>query len=204
MRSFQGWKKLKSEFQEAVEVAVPLTGSREEGYLNIGSILDPRLVLAAPVTFIKYPLSFLARNPISTLAVFAFLTALSFLEDASAQSMIGDTGSLYYGLQDANTLQDQILESFASLAFSLAEFGLFGRLMIQVLLKERNEVLAQNILNQCQIYSAGGKSSINSFKQIKPFDIGALLFGSKTSTKEDHDDQYFILTDSFISPQGTL
>ena len=183
LRTFEGWKKLKSQFQEAAEVAVPVTGSREEGYLNVGSILDPRLVLAAPVSFIKYPLSFLARNPISTLVVFAFLTALAVLEDASAHSMIVDTGALYeYGIQNEN-MHDQILESLASLTFSVAEFGLFGRLMVQVLLKERNEVLAKNILTQCRIYSAG--SSGISTTERKPFDIATFFFGSNTLKRDD-------------------
>eukprot|EP00560_Eucampia_antarctica_P009088 CAMPEP_0197827510 /NCGR_PEP_ID=MMETSP1437-20131217/4255_1 /TAXON_ID=49252 ORGANISM="Eucampia antarctica, Strain CCMP1452" /NCGR_SAMPLE_ID=MMETSP1437 /ASSEMBLY_ACC=CAM_ASM_001096 /LENGTH=419 /DNA_ID=CAMNT_0043428361 /DNA_START=77 /DNA_END=1336 /DNA_ORIENTATION=+ len=134
-----GWNRLITEFKDAVAVAFP-TG---EGYLSPFSILDPRLLIAAPVSFAKYPLSFLARNPISTLIVFSFLGFLTYLDASNGGGV---------AFADA-TLEEQAKSLVASLLFSGLEFGLFGRILVQVLLAERNEIIAKNILDQCKIYS---------------------------------------------------
>lgn len=142
-----GWGRLVKEFRDAAEVALPSSsGDKDKDdypYLNAWSILDPRLLIAAPVSFAKYPLSFLARNPLSTMVVFSFIGFLTFLDAQSG----GDVA-----FADAS-LQEQIGSILASLAFMGLEFGLFGRIMVQVLLAERNEVIAKNILDQCRIYS---------------------------------------------------
>jgi hypothetical protein len=57
--------------------------------------------------------------------------------------------------------------------------------MVQVLLKERNEVLAQNILDQCRIYSPDSRSRTSTTKRRNPFDIASFLFGSKSQEKQD-------------------
>ena len=41
----------------------------------------------------------------------------------------------------------------ASILFAAIELIIFGKLLIQVLLAERNEIIAKNILAQCQQYS---------------------------------------------------
>jgi len=133
-----GWKRYYVELKKSAELALPSGG---EGYLDARSIFDPRLLIAAPVSFAKYPLSFLARNPISTSIVFAFIAALNFL---------GSDGDVAF--MDA-TLQEQISSILASLLFAGLETAFFARLMISVLLEERNEVIAKNILDQCKIYS---------------------------------------------------
>jgi len=134
----EGWKRYYVELKKSAELALPSGG---EGYLDARSIFDPRLLIAAPISFAKYPLSFLARNPISTSIVFAFIGALNFL---------GSNGDV--ALIDA-TLQEQISSILASLLFAGLETAFFARLMISVLLEERNEVIAKNILDQCKIYS---------------------------------------------------
>ena len=130
-----GWKRFYNDVKEAADVALP-TGP---GYLTPRSFFDPRLLIAAPVSFAKYPLSFLARNPISTACVLSVMFALTTLDGGSAFS-------------DA-TLQEQALSILESFGFAALEFALLGRVMIQVLLAERNLVLARNILDQCEIYS---------------------------------------------------
>uniref|UniRef100_A0A7R9ZAD2 TraB domain-containing protein n=1 Tax=Pseudictyota dubia TaxID=2749911 RepID=A0A7R9ZAD2_9STRA len=130
-----GWKRFYNDVKQAAELALP-TGP---GYLTPRSFFDPKLLIAAPVSFAKYPLSFLARNPVSTAAVLAVLFGLSRL----------DTGSAF---ADA-TFQEQALSVVESLVFATLEFALLGRVMVQVLLAERNVVLAKNILSECEIYS---------------------------------------------------
>lgn len=130
-----GWKRFYDDVSAAADVALP-TGP---GYLTPASFFDPRLLIAAPVSFAKYPLSFLARNPISTSIVFATMFGLTRLDTSSA-------------FADA-TLQEQIASIVESLLFAGLEFALLGRVMVQVLLAERNEVLAKSILNECEIYS---------------------------------------------------
>ena len=140
-----GWGRLINEFQQKAEIALP----SGDGYLNARSILDPRLLIAAPVSFAKYPLSFLARNPISTSIVFAFIGALTVLDATTS----GDVSFM-----DAS-IEEQIISILSSFAVAGLEFALFGRLMVQVLLYERNEIIAKNILEQCRLYSRSGSTS---------------------------------------------
>ena len=146
-----GWQRFYEDLSAAAGVALP----SGPGYLTPASFFDPRLLIAAPVSFMKYPLSFLARNPLSTSLVFAALFGLSTLDGQSA-------------VQFAEaSLEEQIQSVLASLAFAGLEFALFGRLLIEVLLAERNEIIARNILQQCRIYSkedgTGGKGMGNDF-----------------------------------------
>lgn len=149
-----GWGRLYSDFKDAAEVALP----SGEGYLSAKSILDPRLLIAAPVSFAKYPLSFLARNPISTLIVFSIMGFITYLDSTRGGAV---------SFADAS-LQEQISSVLASIAFAGLEFGLFGRVMVQVLLAERNEIIAKNILDQCKIYSPSynTKSEVGNFMDI--------------------------------------
>lgn len=144
-----GWNRIYTEFNEAAEVALP-TG---DGYLSAWAILDPRLLITAPVSFVKYPISFLARNPVTTTIVFSFIGFLTYL-DAS-----GGGGSVAFADM---SLQQQLLNSFASILLSSLEIILFGRILVQVLLAERNEIIAKNILDQCEIYSSSNQKSIKN------------------------------------------
>jgi hypothetical protein len=166
-----GWGRLYREFKEAADVALP----SGEGYLSAKSILDPRLLIAAPVSFAKYPFSFLARNPFSTLIVFAFIGFLTYLDISE-----GAGGNVAFA--DAS-LQEQISSILLSLLISALEFGLFGRIMVQVLLAERNEIIAKNILDQCMMYS----SSYSKDKENQNSDSGGWMemFSFLSGNKED-------------------
>ena len=156
-----GWGRLVNDFKKAADVALP----SGEGYLSVKSILDPRLLIAAPVSFAKYPLSFLARNPISTSIVFSILGFLTYLDSSGGGSV---------AFADA-TLQEQISSIAASILLAAVEFGLFGRIMVQVLLAERNEIIAKNILNQCKLHSSStGNNNLASpsFMELLPFFSG--------------------------------
>lgn len=155
-----GWKRFYDDIKAAADVALP----SGPGYLTPASFFDPRLLIAAPVSFAKYPLSFLARNPISTGCFFAVMFGLTRLDTSSA-------------FADA-TLQEQIASIIESLLFAGLEFALLGRVMLQVLLAERNVILAKSILTECEMYSNSKGSNggdkiwskmINSFSRPSLF-----------------------------------
>eukprot|EP00562_Extubocellulus_spinifer_P019947 CAMPEP_0178598988 /NCGR_PEP_ID=MMETSP0697-20121206/33061_1 /TAXON_ID=265572 /ORGANISM="Extubocellulus spinifer, Strain CCMP396" /LENGTH=304 /DNA_ID=CAMNT_0020236843 /DNA_START=213 /DNA_END=1128 /DNA_ORIENTATION=+ len=191
-----GWGRFYNDVKEAVDVALP-TGP---GYLTPRSFFDPRLLIAAPVSFAKYPLSFLARNPISTAAVLSIMFALTTL----------DTGSAF---ADA-TLQEQVLSIVESLAFAGLEFALLGRVMIQVLLAERNVVLARNILHQCEIYStsrdSGGDDKGPWSKLLDALSPSSTMFNTEKGLDRivGKDDTFYlprsITATSSIDQQGSV
>jgi len=186
----EGWKRYYVELKKSAELALPSGG---EGYLDARSIFDPRLLIAAPVSFAKYPLSFLARNPISTSIVFAFIGALNFL---------GSEGDVAF--MDA-TLQEQIQSILASLLFAGLEIAFFARLMVSVLLEERNEVIAKNILDQCKIYSTPLKnektgmfgidlsSFFNESKEVAAVDETMYVPGSIISGQNNDGEEKVVL-----------
>lgn len=148
-----GWERLYKEFNEAADITLP----SGEGYLNAWSILDPRLLIAAPVSFAKYPFSFLARNPISTTIVLSIIFFLSYVIDAN-----GGGGTAF---ADAS-VEEKISSVLASLAIATLEVIVFGRLLVQVLLAERNEIIAKNIYDQCKIYSPSYNKSIKYYTNM--------------------------------------
>jgi hypothetical protein len=102
--------------------------------LSAFAFLDARLLLALPVSLIKYPLSFLIRDPISTTVVLTLLLGLSYTEDP------------------VTTHDVPLSDLVASFSVALLETAVFARLLLKTLLVERNEILAQNILEQCKLY----------------------------------------------------
>ena len=158
-----GWKRFYDDMKAAADVALP----SGPGYLTPASFFDPRLLIAAPVSFAKYPLSFLARNPISTACVFAIMFGLTQLDTSSA-------------FADA-TLQEQIASIIESLLFAGLEFALLGRVLLQVLLAERNVILAKSILTECEMYSngKGGNGGDDVWSKMINSISGPSLFNSE-------------------------
>ena len=173
-----GWSRFYNDVKAAADVALP-TGP---GYLTPRSFFDPRLLIAAPVSFAKYPLSFLARNPISTAAVFAVLFGLTSLDATSSTAFA-----------DAST-QEQILAIIETFLFAGLEFAFFGRVLLQVLLAERNEIIAQSILNECRLYSPV-KQNKNLWSKITDSLIPSSFFSNEMGLRR-------ILTqDTFYIPK---
>eukprot|EP00977_Amphora_coffeiformis_P000002 scaffold5_cov169-Amphora_coffeaeformis.AAC.2 len=130
----KGWKNFYMDIQQSFGDAVPLG----EGYLSAFSLLDTRLLLAAPASFVRYPLSFLVRNPLTTAVIFSVLFGLNLLDQASMDS-------LATGEASATDLAVSLLISFLETAF-------IARIFLKPMLADRNVVLAQNILEQCKVY----------------------------------------------------
>jgi hypothetical protein len=136
----KGWKRFVDEVGEAWEETVPLGG---KGYLNAFAFLDPLLLLALPVSFVKYPLSFLIRDPFPTTIVLSVLISLS-----------------YYYADDPMTLEALMTEQIpvsdyiTSFVVAVLETAVFARLLLKPLLADRNEILARSILDQCELFAA--------------------------------------------------
>lgn len=160
-----GWKRFTNELSEAARVALP----SGPGYLGLFGFLDLRLLLASPVSFVKYPTSFLFRSPIFT-AIFLTLVASSIIDPSSLDGSVGD-------ISESVNLDDL----FASIAISILETVVFSRLLIKELLAERNEILAKNILDQCKIYASPLCGSKRSEIQI-PFISQLLAYTTKSNS----------------------
>lgn len=132
------WNILASNITLAREEALPLGDNR---YLGAFDFLDLPLLFSAPVAFFKYPFSFVARSPLTALAVFSFLF---FGELSDVANAAGGGG---YGL-DQMTAADWAED----LGTSLLETVFFARVFLKELLVDRNEVIAKNILDQCKLY----------------------------------------------------
>lgn len=135
-----GWQRFKEEFSLAWDEAVP---SGDSQYLSPLAFLDPKLLFAIPVSLVKYPLSFLIRDPIPTSVAFALLFGLSYT---------GTDDSITIGALLDGTSQITFTEYAANLALAALETVVFARLLLKPLLADRNVVLAQNILQQCKLY----------------------------------------------------
>lgn len=126
-----GWGRLSESITTAREVAVPMG----EKYLGADSFFDPALLASAPVSFIKYPLSYFVKSPAFAVAVVA-LILLGGVD--SSDAMVADSVSAP--------------EIFGSILISVLETVIFARIFLKELLAERNEILAANILEQCRNY----------------------------------------------------
>lgn len=126
-----GWGRLAESISSAREVAVP-TG---EKFLGLGSFFDPALLASAPVSFVKYPLSYFVRSPAFAVAVGALIY---FGGVDSSDAYVADSASA--------------TDILGSVLISVLETVVFARIFLKELLAERNEILAANILEQCRNY----------------------------------------------------
>lgn len=133
-KPLSGWNSFWMKVTEARRQAVPLG----DGYLNSLAFLDPKLLAAAPVALVKYPLSFIIKSPIPSIA---FLSLLFYADSAYAAPM------------DEMTASDWLGEF---LGWAL-ETAIFARVFLKELLVDRNVVLARNILEQCRYYQESPK-----------------------------------------------
>jgi hypothetical protein len=121
-----GWGRLAESISSAREVAVP-TGDK---FLGLGSFFDPALLASAPVSFVKYPLSYFVRSPAFAVAVGALIY---FGGVDSSDAYVADSTS-------ATDILGSVLISFL-------ETVVFARIFLKELLAERNEILAANIVS---------------------------------------------------------
>jgi len=87
------------------------------------ALLDPRLLLGAPLSFVRYPLSIGLKSPL----------------------LLGIIGLLFAASSQDLGMEDTYVEAAAALGFAVFETVVLGRVLLVALLEERNYVLARNI-----------------------------------------------------------
>ena len=125
-----------------VRVARDLTEGAEESFFSSGAdglratdLLDPRLVLTAPVTLIRYPAALLLKAPKTAAFVLGWFGALALAPawvPAFSDSMPSGVGA----------------EALV-LALEVAQILLVSRVGMTALLRKRNEILAAKIHEAC-------------------------------------------------------
>eukprot|EP00536_Pseudo-nitzschia_multiseries_P015472 jgi/Psemu1/327919/estExt_fgenesh1_pg.C_8940001 len=139
----------------------------QPAYLNAVAFFDPRLLLSLPVSLVKYPLSFLVKDPVPVGTFFALIAALNVYQYQQYQY---GSGAEYYTFDLTNP--DALLSTFAfafathpqtdypwtdyvlSLGVAFVETVVFARLLLKPLLADRNEILARSVLDQCRVIKA--------------------------------------------------
>lgn len=161
LRGPSGWKKSRDEIVANWKTTIPVVGNTKGGnnaqYLNAFAFFDPRLLISLPVSLVKYPLSFLVKDPVPVGSVFLVLAALNFYGDASTSM---DNFSLQELMATATTPKDYPWTDYAlSLGIAILETVVFARLLLKPLLADRNEILAKSVLDQCRLYAKGSSSN---------------------------------------------
>ena len=126
-----GWNRLYDSISAARKEAVPVG----EQFLGIDSLFDPKIMAAAPVSLLKYPVSYFVRSPVFSIIVLCLFILLGRGDDANALGELTPT------------------DLAESIFFSALETVIFARIFLKELLAERNEVLAENIFEQCRNYA---------------------------------------------------
>jgi hypothetical protein len=132
-----GWNRIGQDFSEAFkQVSSPGLSPR--------ALLDPSLLLAAPLSLIRYPLSIGVKSPLLLLLI--------------ALAAYGVSTPLPTGLPTDTVFVDAIGPEEALQAVSLLglELLFLGRVLLVGLLEERNYVLSRNIRRACLRAKPGG------------------------------------------------
>jgi len=151
-----GWQRIWSNITSAfVETSAP---KGEDNYLGATAFLDPKLLLQAPISFIKYPLSYVIKSPLTTIALATLFYLTNRYSDATMIPL------------DDVTLVDWVPSLYvagSSLFVAGLEQLIFIRITTKEILADRNKILAQSILDQCRIYQHDPKeqpsTSIDNF-----------------------------------------
>ena len=160
-----GWERLYKSIDNARKEAVPFG----DQYLGINSVLDPKLLGAAPVSLVKYPLSYVVKSPITGVVVLGLLVLFGGSETSDASSFL--------------TTPESASDLIVSIFISLLETVVFARIFLKELLAERNEVLAMNILEQCKNYESS--SGWLSFQSKGDRSNGAVYAGESVAGKQE-------------------
>jgi len=127
-----GWATLYADVAEAARLTLP-SGAQ---YLGPAAFFNGGLLLASPVSLVRYPLSFIVKSPLFGIPAIAGLVY--------ALLNAGDTAFV------GTTAVEQVQEVVTSATIFGVETAVFARVFLVALLAERNEILAQNILAECR------------------------------------------------------
>lgn len=127
-----GWAALYTDIAEAARLTLP-SGNQ---YLGADAFFNGGLLLAAPVSLVRYPLSFIVKSPLFGVPAIGGLVY--------ALLNTGDTSFV------GTTAVEQLQEVVTSATIFGVETAVFARVFLVALLAERNEILANNILAECR------------------------------------------------------
>ena len=120
-----GWNNIADDIREGWSQTV------SPGGLGPGAAFGPRLLLGAPLSFVRYPLAWACKNPISSVAFAAAAFALT--------ATYGDLDAA-----EASSAQPEMLvDLWSYFAFQGLEWLVFSRVLLVGLLEERNYVLGE-------------------------------------------------------------
>ena len=127
-----GWNRIYADFRQALQ---QVGGGGGDGSLGAGAFLDPRLLVGFPLSLVRYPLSIGLKSPL----------------------LLGLIGLAIFGTYTLDMATEETVgELVGALAFSVVETIFLGRLLLVVLLEERNFILARNIRKACFANKPGG------------------------------------------------
>lgn len=149
-----GWERSRDEIAENWAKTIPISTDRGE-YLNAVAFFDPRLLICLPVSLVKYPLSFLVKDPIPFGTLFALLAALNFYGGGGDLPVDWTDFSSWAQAAMTQPIKEYPLTDYVlSFGIAVLETIVFGRLLLKPLLADRNEILAKSVLDQCKIYAS--------------------------------------------------
>lgn len=137
-----GWKSLYDDISVASSETLP-SGT---AFLGPSDFLNIRLLATTPISLFRYPLSFIVKAPVFGIPVVLGLL-FSFLHDYNVDSSLLEATAL-----------DRIQEVLTSALIFGLETSIFARVFLISLLSERNDILAANILSECQRLSKSKNS----------------------------------------------
>uniref|UniRef100_A0A7S0PYG3 TraB domain-containing protein n=1 Tax=Coccolithus braarudii TaxID=221442 RepID=A0A7S0PYG3_9EUKA len=153
-----GWSRI----GEDLAIALRQVGGGDDGTdgasLGVNAFLDPRILAGLPLSLIRYPLSIGLKSP-------ALLSAIALA---------------FYGTYMLDMATEDSLGEFAgAAAFAVVETIFLGRLLLVVLLEERNFVLARNIRKACFASKKPGGSIVAVLGMAHLNGVAALLRDSR-------------------------
>ena len=168
-----GWGRIATNVTQAWNDAA--AAPNEPPYLTPWSFLDPQLLLAAPVSLVKYPLSYLNKSPL----VFSMVVlTLGFLVDVTTSNSDMAVAAALSSSDEGWSL-GLVASELASLAIAVLETVVFTRVILKEILHERNVILADSILTQCRLYQP--PSATNGAWRLS---LLPPLLSRQTSTKD--------------------
>lgn len=150
---FFGWRRYVNDVKTAYEktLIVEEKSVKFKSSLNVGDFFHPTLLAGLPVSLFRYPLALFTKSPKIALLMIVLIVY------SSMDSYVYDTPSSLESLS-VLTLVESIPQSFAdhyqewvdSFLIMILEVLLLGKVFLQGLLAERNEILAKNIREECK------------------------------------------------------
>ena len=148
-----GWMRIYEDIVNAFEETFPKSQDERE-YLNFNDFFNSKLLINAPISLIRYPLALILKTPKQSLPILFSVIVGSII----TSSYHSDTTSLsdaldYYLASPENMLtlvKQETIELLQSLLIAAVEIAILGRTMLVALLQERNEVIANKILQECE------------------------------------------------------